>query len=114
MNHFDKTRRLLTKADYNCVFAQAKKLVTSEFTVLCRDNMLGHPRLGLAISKKMIPKAHDRNRVKRLLRENFRTSQIPAIDLIFLAKPGLAKVKNKTITTNIGLIWDKLTVLYAI
>ncbi|KTC84939.1 ribonuclease P protein component [Legionella brunensis] len=113
MNCFDKTRRLLTKSDYDHVFAQAKKVVTSEFIILYRKNSLGYARLGLALSKKMIPQAHDRNRLKRLLRETFRVKQLPAIDVIVLARSGVANVENKTINATLGKTWDKLIALYA-
>jgi ribonuclease P protein component len=114
VNCFDKTRRLLKKSDYDGVFAQAKKIITSEFIILYRRNSLGHARLGLALSKKMIPKAHDRNRVKRILRESFRTKQLPAIDVVILARPGVAKVENKIITSKLGKAWDKLIASFAI
>lgn len=113
MNCFDKKRRLLKKSDYDFVFAQAKKMVTPEFIILHRENIMGHARLGLALSKKSIPKAHDRNRIKRLLRETFRTTRLPAIDLIFLARQGVANVENKILIARLGMIWNKLTALYA-
>ena len=108
MHCFDKTRRLLKKSDYDQVFTQAKKLVTTEFIVLYRDNTEGHARLGLALSKKIIAKAHDRNRVKRLLRETFRTRQLPAVDIVVLARHGVAKVKNSLMIANLSNVWDKL------
>ncbi|KTD24079.1 MULTISPECIES: ribonuclease P protein component [Legionella] len=108
MDRFGKTRRLLKKSDYDYVFAQARKLVTSEFIVLHRINSLGYARLGLALSKKSIPKAHDRNRIKRLLRETFRIARLPAVDVVFIARPGLAEIENKKIIARLGTIWDKL------
>lgn len=113
MNCFGKTRRLLKKSDYDYVFEQAKKTVTSEYIVLYRENTLGYARLGLALSKKSIPKAHDRNRIKRLIREAFRTTRLPAIDMVFLAKRGVAEVDNKTIISRLDKTWDKLIALYA-
>ena len=95
------------------MFQQAKKLVTPEFIVLHRANALEHARLGLALSKKMIAKAHDRNRIKRLLRESFRTTELPAVDLVFLARSGVGKLENKTIAAQLGNAWDKLIALYA-
>ncbi len=108
MQRFDKTRRLLKKSEYNHVFNQAKKLANSNFTFLYRENTVGHARLGLALSKKMIAKAHDRNRLKRLLRETFRVRQLPGIDIIVLARNGVANVENSIIFNKLGLIWDKL------
>lgn len=108
MHDFHRTRRLLTKNDYNDVFNQAKKVVTSDFVVLYRSNAVGHARLGLALSKKAIAKAHDRNRVKRLLRETFRTRCLPAIDIVVLAKRGLANIENSLIINKLDTLWDKL------
>jgi ribonuclease P protein component len=90
------------------VFNQAKKLVTSDFIVLYRENNVGQARLGLALSKKMIAKSHDRNRIKRMLRESFRTRSLPAIDIIFLARHGVASVQNSVIFTKLNQAWDKL------
>jgi len=106
---FTKTQRLLKKTEYDHVFEQAKKIVTTEFVLLFRENKLGHARLGLALSKKMIAKAHDRNRIKRVLREGFRQTQLPAVDMIFLARHGVAKETNLTINCRLGKTWEKLT-----
>lgn len=112
MFSFTKTQRLLKKSDYDHVFAQAKKVVSNDFVVLYRENDLGYARLGLALSKKMIAKAHDRNRVKRLLRECFRQTQLPAIDVIFLARTGVAKQTNLGINSRLSKTWEKLTACY--
>ncbi len=110
---FDKTRRLLNKTEYDYVFDQAKKIVTTEFIILYRDNMIGQARLGLALSKKMISKAHHRNRIKRLLRETFRTNKsLPAVDIIMLARPGIGKISNAVINAKLGKAWNKLSVSY--
>lgn len=106
---FKKTQRLLKKTDYDHVFDQAKKIVTTEFIVLYRDNNLGYARLGLALSKKMIAKAHDRNRIKRVLREGFRQTILPAVDMIFLARQGVAKQTTSGINNKLSKTWEKIT-----
>ena len=113
MNKFDKTRRLLNKKDYDHVFCQAKKAVTDELIILHRTNCLGYARIGLALSKKMIAKANQRNRVKRIVRESFRLHKLPAIDIIVLARHGVAGVENKIINSNLSNAWEKLITCYA-
>lgn len=100
---------MLKKIDYDQVFSQSKKVVTPEFIVLYCNNTIGNARLGLAISKKMVAKAHDRNRVKRLLRETFRTRTLPFIDIVVLAKRGVAKVSNSTLVCNLEKALDKMS-----
>lgn len=53
---------------------------------LASRNDLGFNRLGLVISKKNLPRAVDRNRVKRVIRESFRTRQLPGLDVVALAR----------------------------
>lgn len=109
MYSFTKAQRLLKKKEYNDVFAEAKKIVSPDFIILYKPNTLGYARLGLALSKKHIAKAHDRNRIKRILRESFRLVNLPAVDIVVLAKPGVGKKTNSTIFTKLGQAWNKLT-----
>jgi ribonuclease P protein component len=41
-------------------------------------------RLGLVVGKRALPRAHERNRARRVLRETFRRrrSTLPAVDII--------------------------------
>lgn len=110
---FDKTRRLRNKNDYEHVFSAANKTITPEFVILHCKNSLGYARLGLALSKKKIAKANQRNRLKRLLRESFRVhDKLPAVDMIFLARQGVAKIENYSVTANLGKAWEKLINFY--
>lgn len=108
MNAFNKSHRLLTKIDYDRVFNKAKKIVTKHFIILHSENYIGHARLGIAITKKVIHKAHDRNRIKRILRESFRTNKLKATDIIFLAKKGLNKLDNSDLANELQQTWGKL------
>jgi ribonuclease P protein component len=110
---FDKALRLSDKKEYDYVFAQATKTMTQELILLHRKNSLGHARIGLALSKKMIARANQRNRVKRIIRESFRTGSLPAVDIVVLARPGIAKVQNSLINANLSHAWEKLTACYA-
>lgn len=109
MNKFLKSHRLRIKTDIDFVFAKPGRLVTKHFMLLYRDNSLQNARLGMLIAKKKVPKAHDRNRFKRIVRETFRTrNDLPNVDIIFLAKQGLANVTNSTLRNSLETEFSEL------
>jgi ribonuclease P protein component len=82
---FPRTARLTCSAEFNAVFkARAKTFRRPPVRILGKPNRMRTARLGLVIAKRVIPKAHDRNRIKRLLRDSFRRrrSALPAWDLV--------------------------------
>lgn len=113
MQRFEKKRRLLHKKEFDVVFSQANKTITSEFVILHKKNSQETARLGLAISKKLVPRAVDRNRLKRLLRESFRVSELIGIDVVVLARQGAYKADNEKIMLGLRAAWKKLSGFYA-
>ncbi len=110
MYRFTKAHRLLKKSDFDRVFKQAKRLVVPGFTLLFRGNDVGHSRLGLVVPKKIIARAHERNRVKRLARETFRQKKdLPAFDIIVLVRKGEITQNKQMMSTHLDEAWNKLT-----
>ena len=66
--------------------------------MLARVNGKTGARLGLVFGKKNIPRSVDRNRLKRVAREQFRLQNKLAggIDIIVMARAHLADMDNKT------------------
>ncbi len=83
--------RLVNKADFDRVFAGNQRARTDYLLVMARPNLVGHARLGMIIAKRLLPRAVDRNRVKRCVRESFRLTlpQLPACDFVvrLIARP---------------------------
>jgi ribonuclease P protein component len=90
-NAYPKSHRLLTPRDFRHVFQRARKRSAGGLALYARANDLGHPRLGMAISRKCSPRAVTRNRIKRAIREVFRKRKkaLGGLDLVFLGQPGI-------------------------
>ncbi|AFP85053.1 ribonuclease P protein component [secondary endosymbiont of Ctenarytaina eucalypti] len=104
---FPRELRLLTPHHFTFVFQQPQRSGTSHVTILGRLNKLGHPRVGFAIAKKHVKRAHERNRIKRLTRESFRLHQhtLPSMDFVVIAKNGLANLDNHTLNKVLEKSW---------
>jgi ribonuclease P protein component len=98
-NRFPKQVRLLRAGDFERVFVGRASAADSSIVLHGAANELGHPRLGLVVSRR-IGGAVRRNRWKRLLREAFRLthSELPALDLVCIpraeALPTLAALQQ--------------------
>jgi ribonuclease P protein component len=82
---FPKQARILQGTEYSLVLRRPqKRLVEGSVQMKTHDNGCGRARLGLVVPKRGTAKAHDRNRIKRVIRELFRTSQqdLPAKDIV--------------------------------
>lgn len=74
LNNFPRSARVTRKAEYDFVFRHGEKVVGRYFIChVARQEGQGR-KLGLAVSRKVGPSVV-RNRIKRLLREFFRTHQ---------------------------------------
>lgn len=65
-------------------------------------------RMGFVVSKKVNKSAVKRNRIKRLIRETFRTQKyLKSADYVVMAKPGVTKLKNAHITASLNQLWQQ-------
>ena len=87
---FPKAYRIRRRDDFKRVYAQGKKVVGHYLILHALPNSLGHPRLGITVTKKS-GKAVVRNRWKRLVREAFRKNKalFPSVDLVVTVKRGV-------------------------
>ncbi len=109
-NQFSRELRLLTPSHFRHVFDDAIPAVSPAFTVLARVNSQSNPRLGITIAKKRVRKAHDRNRLKRLIRESFRhqAKDLPNVDIIVIGKSGADTLTNQEVFKILEKLWKKL------
>jgi ribonuclease P protein component len=82
---FPKSVRLLRADEYTAVLrAPDINLSSGPLRIRARRNRMPSARLGLVVTKKGNPKAVRRNRIKRIIREQFRrhAHALPAVDIV--------------------------------
>ena len=109
---FSRQRRLLTAEDYRRVFDKVEfKISDQHLLILARPSQTPYSRLGLVIAKKHVKRAIDRNRIRRILRESFRTLEPPLkppADIVVLARKGLGELNKSVLKRLFNKQWRRL------
>lgn len=113
---FTRRARLLKPAEFKQAFERGFRIHEKGLTAVVVVNTLGHPRLGLAVSKKAVPLAVDRNRLKRQIRETFRLHQtvLPASDMVVLVKPGSRINSLAALHRSLERLWTRIAASSAV
>jgi ribonuclease P protein component len=94
---FGRARRIVKTDEFSSVFRLRPVQRSAHFVLYTRINQLPHARLGIVVAKRFAPRAVTRNTIKRVARELFRQSALPAIDCIVrLSRPVNAKTGPAT------------------
>jgi len=111
---FAKERRLRRRAEFQSVFAAARKpkqggMVRNSHFVIYYKKTDEAARLGLSIPRKVIKSASKRNRVKRCWREFFRTKLLQHQgDLVFRLTKEPQDFSFQSITSSLELCIKKI------
>jgi len=115
--------RLHDSREFDAVFKGSQYRVSCpEFLLLGIDNPLGYSRLGMVVGKKSAAKSVQRSRVKRIVRESFRTlcnqtqdnyQRQTSVDIVIVTRSGVATRDNhrlaKTLATNWLSLFNKIS-----
>lgn len=113
--------RLTAQAQFRNVFQQPVVSSDAFFKVLARPNGVGHARVGLAVSRQVDPRAVQRNRLKRIVRESFReryarasepvsgslADRLPA-DYVVLPRRAAVTISNAELRERLSRHWAKI------
>lgn len=95
---FPKQNRIKSKNNFQLVYTTGRSVVDSLAVIYVLPMDAGGPKIGLAVGKK-IGNAVKRNRVKRMMREVFRSHRheiVENVQIIWLARKKLVSADLKT------------------
>jgi ribonuclease P protein component len=110
---YPRSARLIRRGDFDRAFQSGQRFHTRCFRVHYCHAPADSARLGITLSRKVAKRAHDRNRMKRLVRETFRLARpgLPPLDLVLLAKPELKTAGEAALKSDLELLWRRVRTL---
>lgn len=107
-------QRLRRPREFKRAFARGTRSRCGPFLAVAAphgsDGALSMPRLGLAIAKRHAPKAVERNRIKRQLREDFRkrSADLPLVDCVICLRAPTRSIANVEIRAALNELWQRV------
>ncbi|HZP14064.1 MAG TPA: ribonuclease P protein component [Nevskiaceae bacterium] len=110
MARFPRRARLCKPRDYDEAFKSSTRLRDRFFDVVVQPRAGEAARLGLAISRKALPRAVDRNHIKRLVRESFRAraASLPGADVVVMARAAAGTAEPMALRSGLDRLWDQV------
>ena len=105
-----RRHRLNNAADFRRIFKTSRRYRDTHFYILVDKNGRPYPRLGLIIAKKTVRRAVKRNRVKRVIRESFRSHahRLTGLDIVVMAQKNIDTNGNRLMQQSLATHWERI------
>jgi len=109
-----RDQKIRLKIEFDQAFKLGKCLYGRNFLAYYRDNELAHARIGVIASKRSVRLAVDRNRIRRIVKEQFRVNQskLTNVDIVVIAKKGIGQSINIELRRCILHLLEKIATLH--
>jgi ribonuclease P protein component len=96
-----RTHRLTGRTEFATALKRGRRSSETLFLVSVLANHIERARLGLGVSRRVSPKAVERNRIKRQIREVFRHCQqeLHGLDVVVIAQAAAGACRNSELRT---------------
>jgi ribonuclease P protein component len=107
---FPNTSRLVCSTEYRSVIAYDCRSKDALFVVYARGNNQQRSRLGITVSRHVAPKAVERNRIKRVVRESFRRQRkrLQGLDIVTITRGAARNVDTKLLFKSLKEHWRRV------
>ncbi len=111
---FRSRQRLHSSPEFEFVYKSGTRSGDALFGIAAKRNALGYPRLGLSVGTKAVGNSVRRNRLRRVLREQFRLSQLhlPGVDIVITARPGARAAPPAAIVESVTRLLKQIRARY--
>ncbi len=108
---FSRRHRFAEQGSFSPVLRASRKVKGSLTVVHAVAGRGGSSRLGIALTRRLVPRSTDRNRVKRLVREAFRRHPLKktALDCVVSLRERFDAASLAALRSEIGSLFDRLS-----
>ena len=97
------------RKEFQRVLSGGTRLNAQVMTLVLRPNGVNHPRLGLAVPRRVSRSAVVRHRLKRQIRESFRhhAEHLAGLDIVVIARPGVEAMETRRLRNVLARAWAR-------
>ena len=112
---FRPAQRLRRPGEFKSAYATGRRFGNELFTATVRPNDGPGARLGLSIAARTVGNAVSRNRLRRLVREEFRHQQhtLPAADIVIGARSAARTASAPLLREALQRLWQQINEAWA-
>jgi ribonuclease P protein component len=105
-----RRHRFAARGSYGPVLASPRKLRGQLAVLHAAAGLPGRSRLGIALTRRLVASAVDRNRIRRLVREAFRRHalKIAGMDCVVTLRAPFARPQAAALAREVGALFDQL------
>jgi ribonuclease P protein component len=107
---YSRRHRFAAPGAFGPVLRGSRKLRGRFATLHVLTAREGASRLGIGLTRRLVPLSVERNHVKRLAREAFRRhgAKLLGLDLVLMLRERLARDQHAAFATEVGELFDRL------
>ena len=106
---FSRRHRFTVQGSFGAILRNSRKLRSPHAVLHVAPGSSGSSRLGVALTRRVLPSAVDRNRVKRSIREVFRRHRIrnAGLDLVVMLRAPVEMSYRREVVDEIRGLFDQ-------